>query len=246
MIIEKELLVSVFNKVDSCILKTAVELSASVQTVMASLNKYKIKYDKVHNIYRELKDVNPSDFQKEIVFGSLFSRAIIDKRPKSRDAVFFDKGPIKQSNWVRWKHHNMRPFVMSNGLVENTSGIHFSTMSHSYFTSLYDDMDYVYLSAPLGMTSLSIYYIENSKVYSDYVRIDVNGKCKLTRLYEAFSNFFGGNIIINEQSSDKYSIMLFDIQDNREFFDKIREVIPSFMYHKLPTFSTNTKQLLNK
>ncbi len=111
MIIEENILKENFN---GNIFETAVVLRVSVQTIMASLRKYNMKFNKPKHIYSELKKTDFSDFQKSILIGSILGDGHLEKRSNLKNALFREEHAMDQVDWLKWKYNNLKPFTTSN------------------------------------------------------------------------------------------------------------------------------------
>lgn len=110
MIIEENTLLEVFNR-NYDVIKTAVEFRVSIQTIMASLTKFGIGYTKPKHIYSDLKKVEFSKFQNSILIGSLLGDGHLEKRGHLKNAMFREAHCLKQSEWLKWKYNNLKPFT---------------------------------------------------------------------------------------------------------------------------------------
>lgn len=110
MIIDKEV---ILNKYNGDIFELAAELRVSVQTVMASLKKYDIVFDKPKHIYKDLKKTDFSKFQKSLLLGSILGDGHLEKRSHLKNALFREEHSVKQAEWLKWKHTNLKPFITS-------------------------------------------------------------------------------------------------------------------------------------
>jgi len=231
MIIEKELLMNVFELSGKNIFSSAAELRVSVQTVMASLCKHKIKYDKPKSIYFGIKNTNPSQFQKSLLIGSILGSGYLVKHSKSNKTVFTQRIDIKQAEWLKWKHSNLMPFTDSNTLVREEGSISLSTIPHMYLTDLYENF---YCG---GIKKSSKSFIENN--------ID---SLSLSILLCDCNTYIGGNYTLNIPYMSKddvryildYSNSLFD----SDSVCRLKKVLPRCVHYKIPQFSTNTKRPL--
>lgn len=111
MIIEESILRESFK---GNIFDTAVELRVSVQTIMASLKEYNMKFSTPKHIYGELKRTEFSTFQKSILIGSILGDGHLEKRSKLKNALFREEHSMDQVGWLKWKHRNLKPFTTSN------------------------------------------------------------------------------------------------------------------------------------
>lgn len=110
MILEENVLKENFK---GNIFKTAVELRVSVQTIMASLRKYNMKFDNPKHIYGELKRTGFSDFQKSILIGSILGDGHLEKRSHLKNASFREEHSMNQVEWLKWKYNSLKPFTTS-------------------------------------------------------------------------------------------------------------------------------------
>jgi len=111
MIIEKDIIEKIYN---GNIFETAVKFRVSIQTIMASLKKYKINFEKPKHIYGDLKRTDFSDFQKSILIGSILGDGHLEKRSHLKNASFREEHAIDQVEWLKWKHSNLKPFTTAN------------------------------------------------------------------------------------------------------------------------------------
>lgn len=116
MIIEREIIENIYK---GDIFETASELRVSVQTIMASLNKYNMKFDKPKHIYSELKRTDFSSFQKSILIGSILGDGHLEKRSHLKNASFREEHAMDQVEWLRWKYNNLKPFTTSDMWVRD-------------------------------------------------------------------------------------------------------------------------------
>jgi len=170
MIIEKELLENTFK---GNIFETAVELRCSVQTIMASLIKHNIKFEKPKHIFSDLKKTEFSLYQKNLLVGGLLGDSCVYKKFNTRNAVLEFNHTVKQTDWAMWKANNLKPFFYDTAIVnvkgvkhhrfEDIRGIHYSDTSdtiriclnsHPYFSELRN------IFYPNGKKIIPINYLE--------------------------------------------------------------------------------------
>lgn len=96
------------------IFETAAELRVSLQTVMASLKKYGIYFEKPKHIYSDLKKTDFSEFQKGLLIGSILGDGHLEKRSHLRNALFREEHAMDQVGWLKWKYNNLKPFITSD------------------------------------------------------------------------------------------------------------------------------------
>jgi hypothetical protein len=111
MIIEREIIENTYK---GNIFETASELRVSVQTIMASLKKYNIKFEKPKHIYGDLKRTSFSNFQKGLLIGSILGDGHLEKRSHLKNASFREEHSMDQVEWLKWKYYNLKPFTTSN------------------------------------------------------------------------------------------------------------------------------------
>lgn len=179
MIVEKEILENTFN---GNVIETAVQLRESVQTIMASLTKYNISFEKPKHIFSGLRDTDFSGFQKSLLVGSILGDGHLEKRAHLSNAIFREEHSVKQVEWLKWKHSNLKPFTTANMWIRDrgntamfpdghgkkkqytiTNVCAISTNTHPYLTYLY-----------------KMFYLNNKKIISfDFMKKNFNELCLL-------------------------------------------------------------------
>lgn len=223
MILDKGQLVNVFEDVNFDVIKTASEFRVSVQTVMASLDKYDITFIKPKHIYRDLKRTDFSRFQKSVIIGSVLGDACLEKKGRLTNALFREEHSIKQAEWLKWKHSNLKPFTTSNSWIRKRGGknifpdgkggfseyitndtISMATITHPYLTELYNQF-YVdkkkvipkdLLEKEFDFLSLVVFYMDDGSFVSGEIIFctDPFSKEDVEFLADIFSRFFSGNV----------------------------------------------------
>ena len=258
MIIEKDILE---KNIDKSIMEIAVELRVSVQTVMASLNKYGIPFDKPTHIYGDLKRTNFSSFQKSILIGSVLGDGHIEKRIKLKNASFREEHSIDQYEWLKWKHDNLKPFTTSDTWVRDRGSKYLmpdgkggkrmyniqnvcamSTNTHPYLSELhrafYKDRIKVvpenFLLDNFDDVALYVLICDDGNFSDNSLRIctDSFSKKEVYFLSDLFAKFFKGRVTVREEKPNKFRVVFTEISRDMQFFTRAKAIIPECMYHK--------------
>lgn len=259
MIIEKELLESTYK---GNIFETASLIGVSVQTVMASLKKYNIIFDKPKHIYKELRETDFSSFQKSLIIGSVLGDGHIEKRSNLKNAMFREEHSVKQVEWLRWKHNKLKPFTTAN-MWERDRGntamfpdgkggkAHYnidkvcamSTGSHPYLTQLhnyfYNDRvkvipkDFIYNN--FDSVVLAVLIGDDGNFSDSSIRICTDSflKDEVYFLSEICSKVYKSRITVREEKKDKFRIVFTDIYKDLPFFDEMKSILPKCMHYKV-------------
>jgi hypothetical protein len=250
MIVDKELLISTFLSSEENVIKTATNLRVSIQTVMASLNKYGYKYIKPKHIYGDLKRTDFSIFQKSILIGSLMGDGHLEKRPHLKNAIFREEHSYNQAQWLKWKYNNLKPFTMSDTwerdrgeISEFPDGhgntkeyniqkvISMSTISHPYLTELHEQF-YVNRKKVLprqliednfDIIALSIFWGDDGCFTEDCIRFCTDGfsKEEVYWLADFLNKFYKSRITVRKHTTNS-------VDKYRIVFTKIRDDIECF------------------
>jgi hypothetical protein len=259
MIIEESILREKFK---GNIFETAAELRLSVQTIMASLNKHNIKFDKPKHIYGELKRTDFSSFQKSILIGSVLGDGHLKKRSHLKNATFREEHALDQVEWLRWKYNNLKPFTTSDmwvrdrgneSLMPNGRGgksyykiqkvCSMSTGCHPYLTELHNVfyknrvkiVNENFLIDNFDMTSMAVLIGDGGNFCENSIRIctDSFSKHEVLFLSDLFSGFFKGRITIREEKSDRFRIVFTEVIKDVDFFSNIKDILPKCMHYKV-------------
>jgi hypothetical protein len=259
MIIEESILKENFK---GNIFDTAAELSVSVQTIMASLKKHNMKFNKPKHIYGELKRTSFSDFQKSILIGSILGDGHLEKRNHLKNALFREDHAINQIEWLKWKYNNLKPFTTSEmwvrdrgskALMPDGNGgkreyniqkvCSFSTGVHPYLTYLhglfYENGCKVlpkdFINDNFDLVSLAVLIGDDGNFCENSVRICTDNfkKDDVFFLADIFSRYYNSRITIREEKKDKFRIVFTSVKQDIEFFGKIKNILPFCMHHKV-------------
>ena len=130
----------------------AKEYSVSSMTVRAWLKRVGIKTrGSTVSIYKELKNTDFSDAQKQLLIGSILGDGSFTKGKACKNARFVERHCEEQLNYLQWKNDKLKPFVKSK-LSKSKGGDHIisgvkcttqdsyilSTITHPYITELYN------------------------------------------------------------------------------------------------------------
>jgi len=92
--------------------KIAAEFGTSAMTVRAWLNERDIKTRiSTVSIYKELRDTDFSDLQKNVLIGSILGDGGLRVPKKGKNAHFFERHCEKQRMYLEWKKDLLMPFV---------------------------------------------------------------------------------------------------------------------------------------
>lgn len=263
MIIKEVKLINVYKEMNGNIFDIAAELRVSVQTVMASLKKYKVDFVKPKHIYGDLKRTNFSRFQKSLLIGSILGDGHLEKRGHLKNALFRCEHAMKQVRWLKWKRENLKPFVMSNVWIrdrgekalfpdghgskklyniDNVCAM--STITHPYLTKLhgvfYKDrkkvVPYELIQKEFDIISMVVLLGDDGCFTEDCIRwcTDSFGRDEVEFLSNIFSKFYKSRITIREEKKDKYRIVFTAIKKDKAFFDDVVKILPEYMHYKLP------------
>lgn len=259
MIIEKELLE---NSHKGNIFETASLLGVSVQTIMASLKKYNINFDKPKNIYNELKNTDFSNFQKSLIIGSTLGDGHIEKRSNLKNAIFREEHSIKQVEWLKWKYNKLKPFTTANmwerdrgstALFPNGKGgksyyntskvCAMSTGSHPYLTELhelfYKEKTKVipreFIDSHFDNVVMAVLIGDDGNLTDNSIRIctDNFSKDDVYFLADICSKIYKSRITVREEKRDKFRIVFTSITKDLSFFEKMRNILPECMHYKV-------------
>lgn len=259
MIIEEKLLRERFN---NDIFETAVELRVSIQTIMASLKKYNMKFNKPKHIYGDLKRTDFSKFQKSLLIGSILGDGHLEKRSNLKNALFREEHAIDQVDWLRWKYNNLKPFTTSNMWNRNRGNsdlfpdgrggkkryniqkvCSMSTGVHPYLTELHSVfyknrtkiLPKQFLADNLDLLSLCVLIGDDGSFCENSIRLctDNFSKDEVYFLADLFSNLFKGRITVREEKKDKFRIVFTEIKKDLKFFEEAKELLPPCMHHKV-------------
>ncbi len=244
------------------IFETAVRLRVSVQTIMASLNKYNMKFDKPKHIYSELKKTDFSDFQRSLLIGSVLGDGHIEKRSNLKNALFREEHSVDQVEWLKWKYNNLKPFttadmwirdrgdkaLMPNGVggkkyynIQKVCAM--STGVHPYLTELhylfYKDRIKVlpkkFLIDNFDMVALAVLVGDDGNFSENSIRIctDSFNKDEAYFLVDLFSKFYKSRLTVREEKENKFRVVFTRIFKHLEFFEELRSILPKCMHHKV-------------
>jgi hypothetical protein len=259
MILEKELLKNTYN---GNIFKTATLLRESVQTIMASLKKHKIEFEKPKHIYSGLRNTDFSGFQKSLLIGSVLGDGHIEKRSHLKNALFREEHSIDQVEWLKWKHRNLKPFttadmwnrdrgekaLMPDGKggrkqynIQNVCAM--STGTHPYLTKLHDlfyenrvkVLPKRFIKENFDLVTLAVLIGDDGNFCENSIRIctDNFNKDDVYLLADLCSMFYNSRITVREEKKDKYRIVFTKITRDLGFFDKLKKILPKCMHHKI-------------
>ena len=264
LIIEKKLLTNVYKEKNGNVLDTSAELRVSVQTIMASLKKYKIDFVKPKYLYGDLKRTDFSDFQKSLLIGSILGDGHLEKRSHLKNASFREEHALNQMEWLRWKHDNLKPFTTSNMWVRDRGEkammpdgkggkrlyniqnvVAMATGTHPYLTYLHSKF-YVnckkiipsdLIDSNFDMTALSVLIGDDGSHTNRGLVI-----CTDSFEYDDLVNFrnkirrmFKGKTVIFKTHTGKLRLCLTWFIRDHGFVSEIRNILPKCMHYKLPT-----------
>ena len=259
MIVERELLKNTYN---GNIFETASLLRESVQTIMASLKKHKINFEKPKHIYSGLRNTDFSEFQKSLLIGSVLGDGHLEKRSHLKNASFREEHAMDQVEWLRWKHKNLKPFTTANmwnrnrgdkALMPDGKGgkgyyniqkvCSMSTGTHSHITKLhnlfYKDRVKVlpkkFIEENFDLVSLAVLIGDDGNFCENSIRICTDNftKDEVYFLADICAKFYNSRITVREEKKNKYRIVFTKIIDDLDFFDKLKIILPKCMYHKI-------------
>jgi len=259
MIVEKELLESTYN---GNIFETASLLGVSIQTIMASLKKYNIIFDKPKHIYSELKRTDFSYFQKSLIIGSILGDGHIEKRHNLKNAIFREEHSVKQVEWLKWKYNKLKPFTTADmwerdrgntSLFPDGKGgkayynidkvCAMSTGCHPYLTELYElfyrekikVIPKDFISNNFNDISLAVLIGDDGNFSDNSIRICTDSFLKddVYFLAEICSTLYKSRITVREEKKDKFRIVFTAINKDLSFFEKMKSILPECMHHKV-------------
>jgi hypothetical protein len=238
VIIREELLISLMEKFDDNVLRVASELSESHQTIMASLKKHDISFEKPKHVYARLKEVDFSDFQKSVILGSVLGDGHIEKLGRLQNARFVEEHSVNQTDWLRWKHKALKPFTTSNFWNKSTRGgkkflsdgkggkklyntspvVSMSTMTHPYLTYMHTlfyknrkkGVDEKYMVENFDLTAFSVLNGDDGSFNGELVICTDNFSFQEVEIISyCISRLFKGRISIREVSGRKNSYRIY-------------------------------------
>ena len=259
MIVDKDTLE---NTYDGNIFETAVLLRESVQTIMASLKKHKIEFEKPKHIYGSLKLTDFSDFQKSLLIGSILGDGHLEKRGHLKNASFREEHSLDQVGWLKWKHRNLKPFTTANMWtrdrgkkalmpdgkggkryynIQNVCAI--STGTHPYITKLHNlfyknrvkVLPKKFIEENFDLMSLAVLIGDDGNFCENSIRICTDNftKDEVYFLADICSKFFNSRITVREEKKDKYRIVFTEIIKDLYFFDRLKDILPLCIHHKV-------------
>ena len=264
MIIEEKKLKKAYMKKNDSVLDTAAELRVSVQTVMASLKKYKIDFVKPKHLYSDLKKTDFSDFQKSLLIGSVLGDGHLEKRSHLKNASFREEHSVGQTQWLKWKHNNLKPFTTMNTWIRDrgdealmpdghggkkmykiSNVIAMSTNIHPYLTYLHNQF---YVNrvkiVPAKLIKNNFDIISMAVLIGDDGSLNGTGIVICTEsfkydevvlLKEAIEKLFKGSVKVNGLQAGKPRLYLSKFDKDPQFVSKIKNILPKCMHYKLPT-----------
>ncbi len=259
MIIEKEIIKNIYN---GNIFETAALLRESVQTIMASLKKHKIEFEKPKHIYGDLKRTDFSDFQKSLLIGSVLGDGHIEKRSNLRNALFREEHSLDQVDWLKWKYRNLKPFTTANMWVRDrgeyalmpdgkggkkyyniqkvcamSTGVHpYITKLHSlFYKNRIKVLPMEYINKKFNLLVLGVLIGDDGNFCENSIRICTDNftKDEVYFLAKLCSNFYSSRITVREEKKDKFRIVFTEITKDLNFFRKLKEILPACMHHKI-------------
>ena len=265
VIIEENKLKTAYMEKNNSVLDTAVELRVSVQTIMASLKKYKIDFIKPEHLYGDLKRTDFSEFQKSILIGSILGDGHLEKRSHMKNASFREEHSVKQTFWLKWKHDNLKPFTTSNTWVRDrgntammpdgyggkkmynienviamTTGVHpFLTYLHSkFYVNGKKIIPFSLLENSFDLTVLATLIGDDGSNYGKsgiVICTDNFEYNEVVYLRDKIQKMFNGEVVIRKSRLNKYRLYLTMFNKDSHFISKIRNILPKCMHYKLPT-----------
>lgn len=264
VIIEENELRNAYMKKNDKVLDVAAELRVSVQTIMASLKKYNIDFVKPKYLYGDLKRTDFSKFQKSLLIGSVLGDGHLEKRSHLKHASFREEHSVNQTQWLKWKHDNLKPFTMANTWVRDRGDqmlmpdgkggkkmyniahvIAMTTGTHPYLTYLHNQFYVNRIKiVPFGLIDECFDLVSFATLIGDDGSF---GKGVLTIctdsfkydeamfLREAIKKMFNGRVVVKKTQIGKPRIYLSSFKKDIEFISKIRNILPKCMHYKLPT-----------
>ena len=264
VIIEKDKLNNVYIEKDCNVLDTAAELRVSVQTVMASLKKYNVSFVKSKHLYGDLKRTNFSKFQKSLLIGSVLGDGHLEKRSHLKHALFREEHSAKQTQWLKWKHDNLKPFTTANTWIRDrgdqalmpdgkggkkmydiTNVIAMSTGTHPYLTYLHNEF-YInrvkivpksLIESQFDMTTLAVLIGDDGSLSRNGLIIctDSFKYNEVVFLKETIKKMFGGKVTVSKAQVGKPRLYLSMFNKDKNFVFKLKDILPKCMHYKLPT-----------
>jgi hypothetical protein len=259
MIIEREIIENTYK---GNIFETASELRVSVQTIMASLKKYNIKFEKPKHIYGDLKRTSFSNFQKGLLIGSILGDGHLEKRSHLKNASFREEHSMDQVEWLKWKYYNLKPFTTSNmwnrdrgkkSLMPDGKGgkkyyniqkvCAMSTNTHPYLTELHNEfyvdriktVPFDFIDKNFDIIALATLIGDDGNLCENSIRFctDSFTKKEVYFLADIFSKFYKSRITVREEKKDKFRIIFTEARKDINFFNTIRDILPKCMHHKI-------------
>lgn len=264
MILEENILSDVYMKKNNNVLDTAAELRVSVQTVMTSLKKYNIDFVKPKHLYSDLKKTDFSNFQKSLLIGSILGDGHLEKRSHLKNASFREEHSVKQTQWLKWKHDNLKPFTTTNTWIRDrgdealmpdghggkkmykiSNVITMSTNIHPYLTYLYSEF-YVdrikivpveLIRSSFNIVSMAVLIGDDGSFNKGCIIICTESfkYDEVVVLKGAIERIFKGVVRINGVQIGKPRLYLSNFDKDLQFISKIRNILPPCMHYKLPT-----------
>lgn len=262
MIVEEIKLINVYKEMNGNIFDVAAEFRVSVQTIMASLKKYKIDFVKPKHIYSDLKRTGFSKFQRSLLIGSTLGDGHLEKRGHLKNALFRTEHSVKQIEWLKWKYDNLKPFTTSNiwtrdrgrkALMPDGHGkkklynisnvVSMSTNTHPYLTILHNEfyknrkkvVPFDFLKEEFDLVSMAVLIGDDGSLGANGLIICTDSfmKKEVLFLMDLFKNFFSGKITITINKND-FRIRLCSVHKEDCFIQELYKILPKCMHYKLP------------
>jgi hypothetical protein len=166
VIIEENKLNNVYIEKGNNIFDTAAELRVSVQTVMASLKKYDMGFVKPKHLYSDLRKTDFSEFQRDMVIGSILGDGCVYKKSNSRNCVFEIRQSVKQREWAFWKANNLKPFFGGKAImtVKGKQNHRFEDIYGVRYVNTNDDIRITINSHPYFTEIRNVFYPKGKKI----------------------------------------------------------------------------------
>jgi len=245
MIIDREVIEKTFY---GNIFETATLLGVSVQTIMASLKKHNIKFEKPKHIYSDLKKTSFSNFQKSLIIGSILGDGHIEKRDNLKNAIFREEHSVGQVEWLKWKYNKLKPFTTANmwerdrgntQLFPNGKGgkayynidkvCAMTTGSHPYLTELhklfYKERIKVvpkdFVRNNFNDVVLAVLIGDDGNFSDNSLRIctDSFTKDEVYFIADICSNIYKSRITVREEKKDRFRVVFTEIKKDLSFFN---------------------------
>lgn len=263
MIVEKDKLSTVYIEKNGNVLDIAAELRVSVQTVMASLKKYNLSFVKPKYLYGDLKRTDFSEFQKSLLIGSVLGDGHLEKRSRLKHVLFREEHSVHQTQWLKWKHDNLKPFTTANTWIRDRGDqmlmpdgkggkkmynianvIAMSTGTHPYLTYLHSEfyvnrikiVPKMLMESKFDMVTLAVLIGDDGSLNRNIIVIctDSFSYSEVMILKEMIERIFNGGVTVRTKQAGKPRLYLSRFNDDKKFVSELRDILPKCMHYKLP------------